>query len=162
MERILVVDDEKSIREFLALLLKEAGYRTDACGVVAGAREALAQTAYDLVVTDLKLPDGTGLDVLAAAKKADVDTEVVVITAFATAETAVEAMKQGAYDYLTKPFKVDHLRLTVAKALEKAALSRENRELRRRIREAGGGDFLSRSPKLQEIMHLVERVAPPA
>ncbi len=160
-ECILIVDDEASMREFLAILLRKEGYRVEACPDVPSARQLVARREFDLVITDLRLPGGTGLDVLAAARDAHPDTEVLVVTAFATAQTAVEAMKRGAYDYLTKPFKVDDIKLTVQKALEKAALARENRELRRRLEATGlGGLILGRSPRMQEVLRLLERVAP--
>lgn len=160
-ELILVVDDEASMREFLTILLRKEGYRVEACPDAASARQVLEQREFDLVVTDLRLPGGTGLDVLEAARGAHPDTEVVVVTAFASAQTAVEAMKRGAYDYLTKPFKVEEIKLTVQKALEKAALARENRELRRRLEAIGpGGLILGRSPRMQEVLRLLERVAP--
>lgn len=161
MERILVVDDEQSMREFLSILLQQSGYAVVA---VAGVKEALQKIkndAFDLIITDLKLPDGNGLEVLEEAKKNDPDAQIIVITAFGTAETAVNAMKKGAYDYITKPFLVDHIRLTVQKAMEKGALSRENRELRRRILASGAsGDFITKSTSALEMLYLVERVAP--
>ncbi len=160
-DRILVVDDERSMREFLAILLKKEGFAVDTVGTVARAREAVEQAAYDLVITDLKLPDGTGIEVLAAVRDCDPDTEVLVITAFGTAESAVEAMKLGAYDYLSKPFKVGEIKLTVRKALEKSGLARENRELRRQLDAARPDDaILGRSPPLQEVFRVLERVAP--
>jgi two-component system response regulator PilR (NtrC family) len=161
MERILVVDDEQSMREFLSILLSQSGYSVVA---VAGVKEALQKIkndAFDLIITDLKLPDGNGLEVLEEAKSSDPDAQIIVITAFGTAETAVNAMKKGAYDYITKPFLVDHIRLTVQKAMEKGALSRENRELRRRILASGAsGDFITKSTSALEMLYLVERVAP--
>ena len=160
-ERVLVVDDEQSMREFLSILQQKEGFEVESCADAQAARHAVAGSDFDLVITDLKIPGGSGLDVLRGAKEAHAETEVVVITAFGTAETAVEAMKQGAYDYLTKPFKVDEIKITVRKALEKASLARENRELRRRLEEAaGGGEILGRSPKMQEVLRLLERVAP--
>jgi two-component system response regulator PilR (NtrC family) len=158
---VLVVDDEQSMREFLSILLKKEGYEVAALADVGAATEAVRCHAFDLVITDLKIPGGSGLEVLKAAKAACPEAEVVVITAFGTAETAVEAMKQGAYDYITKPFKVDEIRITVQKALEKASLARENRELRRRLEAAeGGGEILGRSPEMQEVLRLLDRVAP--
>lgn len=160
MAKILIVDDEQSMREFLAILLRKDGFAVTACADVAAAHEALEHEAFDLVVTDLKMPKGSGLDVLKRAKEQPVSPEVIVVTAFGTPETAVEAMKQGAYDYLTKPFKVEAIKLTIRKALEKIALSRENRELKRRLEEVeSGGEILGRSPPMQEMLRLVDRVA---
>ncbi|TAL17742.1 sigma-54-dependent Fis family transcriptional regulator [bacterium] len=161
MERILVVDDEQSMREFLSILLRQSGYAVDAVAGVGEALRKIKSDAFDLIITDLKLPDGNGLEVLEEAKKNDPDAQIIVITAFGTAETAVNAMKKGAYDYITKPFLVDHIRLTVQKAMEKGALSRENRELRRRILTSGAsGDFITKSTSALEMLYLVERVAP--
>jgi two-component system, NtrC family, response regulator PilR len=160
-ERILVVDDERSMREFLSILLRKAGYEVEVRSDAPSAEKALREDGFDLVITDLKIPGGTGLDVLQAARAARPEAEVIVITAFATAGTAVDAMKRGAYDYLTKPFKVEEIKITVRKALEKASLARENRELRRRLEAAeAGGEILGRSTKMQEVFRLLERIAP--
>jgi two-component system response regulator PilR (NtrC family) len=161
MEKILVVDDEQSMREFLELLLKQEGYETVCCGNFKDARKIIPAGRFDLIITDLKLPDGNGLDLLAEAKSSDPDTQVLVITAFGTTQTAVEAMKLGAYDYIGKPFKIDHIQLIVKKALEKSALARENRELKRTIEATtSAGGILSQSPRMHEILKLIERVAP--
>jgi two-component system, NtrC family, response regulator PilR len=117
MNRILVVDDEKSMRDFLTIMLKKEGY-----GIVAAesGRDALAAVQgeiFDLVITDVKMPEVDGIEVLKAVKEISPETVVLVITAFATTETAVEAMKLGAYDYIIKPFKVDEIKLIIQKAL---------------------------------------------
>ncbi len=159
--RILVVDDEQSMREFLAILLRKEGYAVDTRVDVGSALAAVGSCAYDLVITDLKLPDGSGMELLSEARDRDPDAQVIVITAFGTAESAVEAMKRGACDYLTKPFKVEEIKVTVQKALERAALARENRELRRRLEAVeAGGEILGRSPRMQEVFRLLDRVAP--
>ncbi|MEP6653222.1 MAG: response regulator, partial [Myxococcales bacterium] len=108
---ILLVDDERSVREFLAIYLKRAGHRVETVASTAEARVEISSHEFDILITDLRMPDGTGLDVLEASKKAHPDTQVVVVTAYATAETAIAAMKAGAYDYLLKPFKVDEVGL---------------------------------------------------
>lgn len=163
MSKVLIVDDEQSMREFLALLLKKEGYETATASGVKDAVAKLPTAAMDLVITDLKLPDGSGLDILKASKNADPDAQVLMITAFSSAETAVEAMKEGAYDYIGKPFKVDHMLVTIRKALERCQLARENRELRKKIEEARGGvaeTQFGNSPKVRELLGLVDRVAP--
>jgi len=161
MTRVLVVDDEQSMREFLSILLRKMGFAVEACGDVAATLALLGNEDFDLVITDLQMPGGNGLDVLRAVKTATPDTEVIVITAFATAETAVEAMKQGAYDYITKPFKAEHIKITIKKALERSALARENRELRRRLEAVElGGEILGRSVAMAEVFRVLERVAP--
>src|SRR5262245_44648568 len=96
---ILIVDDERSMREFLAIYLRRAGHRVEAAGDGEAARKAMAGREFDVVLTDLRMPDASGLDILAESKKLHPDTQVIVVTAFATAETAIAAMKAGAYDY---------------------------------------------------------------
>ncbi|MDX2021299.1 MAG: response regulator [Deltaproteobacteria bacterium] len=111
---ILIVDDERSMREFLAIYLRRAGHRVEAVPGSEEAQTALRAKEYDVVITDLRMTaDVSGLQVLAAAKSLRPDTQVIVVTAFATAETAIAAMKAGAYDYLTKPFKVEEVGLVV-------------------------------------------------
>ena len=162
MASILVVDDEQSMRELLEILLGKAGHEVTAAADAAGALTRLAGAAFDLVVTDLRLGRGSGLDVLKAVKASAPATEVVVVTAFATTETAIQAMKAGAYDYVLKPFKVEELKLVVEKALEHRALLAENRVLRHRIgeRRPGAEAILGASPLIQEVRDLVEKVAP--
>jgi two-component system response regulator PilR (NtrC family) len=158
---ILIVDDERSMREFLEILLKKAGHEVAAVADSAGALTRLKDEAWDLVITDLRLGRDSGLDILKAVKETRPDTEVVVVTAFATTDTAVQAMKLGAYDYLLKPFKVEELQLVVEKALEHRALLRENLVLRRVAQPRPATDrILGRSPAIDEVRQLVEKVAP--
>src|SRR5512137_2192211 len=135
MARILVVDDELSMREFLQILLSKEGHTVLTAGDVAGALERFRESEPDLVVSDLRLGRESGLDLLRAVKAESPRTEVVIMTAFATAENAVQAMKLGAHDYVLKPFKVEELRLVLDKALEHRALVAENRLLRRQLGE---------------------------
>jgi len=162
MASILVVDDEQSMRELLEILLTKAGHEVAVEADAAGALARLAGTAFDLVISDLRLGRGSGLDVLKAVKGSSPTTEVVVVTAFATTETAIQAMKAGAYDYVLKPFKVEELKLVVEKALEHRALLAENRVLRHRVGEhrPGGEAILGASPAIAEVRQLVEKVAP--
>ena len=162
MASILVVDDEQSLRELLEILLGKAGHEVTAVADAAGALARLAGAAFDLVITDLRLGRESGLDILKAVKASALSTEVVVVTAFATTETAIQAMKAGAYDYVLKPFKVEELKLVVEKALEHRALVAENRALRHRVGEhrPGGEAILGASPAIHEVQELVEKVAP--
>ncbi|HEY5649571.1 MAG TPA: response regulator, partial [Nitrospiria bacterium] len=105
MDRILVVDDEKSMREFLSIMLGKEGFSVKEAGDGEAALDLIKREKFDLVLTDIKMPRGNGMDVLKAVKEASPETIVLMITAFASTETAIEAMKEGAYDYLTKPFK---------------------------------------------------------
>jgi len=162
MARILVVDDELSMREFLQILLAKEGHSVFTAGDVAGAVEKFRESEPDLVVSDLRLGRESGLDLLRTVKAESPRTEVVIMTAFATAENAVQAMKLGAYDYVLKPFKVEELRLVLAKALEHRALLAENRLLRHQVgaRRTGPEEILGESPAIREVRQLVEKLAP--
>ena len=158
---ILVVDDERSMRDFLRIYLARAGHSLEIADGVAAARKLLASQEFDTVITDLQLPDGTGLDVLDATKRRAADTEVIVVTAYATPETAIAAMKRGAYDYLTKPFKIDEVGVVIERCLEKRALVRENVELREELRGRFRLDrVVGKSEPMQRVFALVKRVAP--
>jgi len=160
MASILVVDDEQSMREFLEILLRKQGHEVSTAADVAGALARVGQGDLDLVLTDLRLGRESGLDVLRAVKEEAPATEVVMITAFATTENAIQAMKLGAYDYVLKPFKVDELQLVVEKALEHRALLAENRVLRHRVGGPGPDELLGHAPAIEEVRKLVEKVAP--
>ncbi len=158
---ILVVDDERSMREFLAIYLRRAGHRVQAASGCAEARAALAAQEHDVVITDLRMPDGTGLDVLAESKSLRPETQVVVVTAYATADTAIAAMKAGAYDYLTKPFKVDEVGLVVERALERRVLLRQNVALRDEIKGRYKLDrLLGKSALMQRVFDVIRKIAP--
>ena len=159
MARILVVDDEPSMREFLEILLKR-DHEVSAAGDLQGALARAGAGDLDLVITDLRLGPHTGIELLQSVKARSPATEVIIVTAFATTENAVQAMKLGAYDYVLKPFKVDELRLVIDKALEHRALVAENRVLRHRVGRRGEeAELIGRSPAMQEIRGLVEKVA---
>jgi two-component system response regulator PilR (NtrC family) len=162
MAHILVVDDEPSMREFLQILLSKQGHEVATAGDVSGARDRLRAGDFDLVVSDLRLGRETGLDLLRHVKESAPQTEVVMVTAFATTENAVQAMKLGAYDYVLKPFKVEELKLVVEKALEHRALVAENRVLRHRVgeRRPHADELIGTSPAVQEVRQLVEKLAP--
>ncbi|MES1164685.1 MAG: sigma-54 dependent transcriptional regulator [Verrucomicrobiota bacterium] len=158
---ILLVDDERSVREFLAIYLKRAGHRVETAAGTADAHVALAAREFDVVITDLRMPDGTGLDVLAESKKRHPDTQVIVVTAYATAETAIAAMKAGAYDYLLKPFKVDEVGLVVERALEHRTLRRQNVTLRAEIQGRYRLDrLLGKSAAMGRVYDMIRKIAP--
>ncbi|MBE7454398.1 MAG: sigma-54-dependent Fis family transcriptional regulator [Kofleriaceae bacterium] len=161
MGQILVVDDERSMREFLAICLRRAGHEVTLADSAAAAMEALATAPIDIVVTDLRMPgelDGLGL--LRAIRAAGLGPEVILVTAFATADTALAAMKDGAYDYLTKPFKVDEINAVIGRAMEKRALLAENAALRDqvagRVRMA---QLLGRSKPMQQVFDVITKIA---
>jgi two-component system response regulator PilR (NtrC family) len=160
MGSVLVVDDERSMREFLAICLKREGHQVAVAESGEKALEQLAQSPADIVVTDLKMPgkvDGLGL--LRGIRDRGLDTEVIVVTAFATPETAIAAMKQGAYDYLTKPFKVDEINAVIARALEKRALIEANTALREKVTGRYRlASLLGRSPQMQRVFELIGKI----
>lgn len=157
MARILVVDDERSMRDYLEILLRKSGFEVVVAAGLAAGREALSQGDFDLVVSDLKLGSESGLDLLTFVKERQIGVELVLITAFATTETALQAMKGGAYDYLQKPFKNEELVIICQKAIEKRQLVRENVVLRNQL---GKGSLLGEAPSILAIRAMVDKVAP--
>ncbi len=151
--RILLVEDRDSLRRMLARALDEAGYDTVAAEGVDAARAALAGAGFDLVLTDLMLPGGSGLDVLAAARAADGALPVVVMTAFGTVAAAVEAMKLGATDFLEKPIAIDRLESLVAELVARAPEPEV-------FRVAGAPPIVGAHPRLKAALRLLQRVAP--
>ena len=111
--RILVVDDERSMREFLEIFLAREGYAVGTAADVDTAIAYLESDEIDLVITDMQMPEKTGLDLILAAREVSPETVAIVVTAFGTTDSAISAMKEGAYDYLTKPFNVDELRIVI-------------------------------------------------
>jgi len=157
---ILVVDDELSMREFLELMLVKAGYRVDCAESGKEAVSKIGSRIYDLVLTDIRLGDLSGLDVLRAAKKRHNETVVILISAYATTETAVEAMNDGAYDYVPKPFDNNELKATIARALDLKTIEREKEDLTEETKtHLHFGCIIGDSPAMRRIYTLVEQVA---
>ncbi len=156
---VLVVEDEEKLRRVVELQLKTAGFEVEQAG---SAEEALKLTdGADVILTDLRLPGISGLELLANLRRQDSHTPVIVMTAFGSIETAVDAMKAGAVDFLPKPFSLDHLMTVVNKALEIRTLRDENRELRAELGQRYEFDnIVGRSDAMREIFATVERVAP--
>lgn len=160
MEKILVVDDEQSLREVLSIMLKRAGYAVTSAMDGEEAIELLNKEIFDLVITDLRMPKIDGMEVLKAVKSASPETVVLIITAFASADSAVEAMKQGAYDYLTKPFQVDEVQLIIRNALEKRRLTTENMLLKREMAsQSSFAQLVGQSEAMQKVFDVVRKVA---
>jgi two-component system response regulator PilR (NtrC family) len=157
--RVLVVDDERSMREFLEIFLRSEGYAVRTADGVAAAKQELEADEFDVVITDVQMPGGTGLELLSLAQGEAPETVVIVMTAFASTETAIEAMKAGAYDYLTKPFKVDEMRVVLEKALEKKQLFSENRRLRRELSQGRDRSIVGTSSAMQRVFDMVGQVA---
>jgi two-component system response regulator PilR (NtrC family) len=159
--RILVVDDEPGLRDMLSILFRREGFDVSLAPGCAQGIEAIRDTPkpFSLVLTDLVMPDGSGLSLLAAAKERSQETEVIVMTAHSSLETAVEAMRGGAYDFVTKPFATAELRALVQKALEKRAIVAENRRLRAKLEGQQPRDLLGHSEPMRRIVDLVRRIA---
>jgi len=159
--RILVVDDETIARENLEHILKKEGYDVVPVDSGVNALKRLAGGEFDVVVTDLKMKQVDGMEVLAQTKERYPDTEVIMVTAYATVATAIEAMQRGAYHYIPKPYKIDEVRMVVGRALEKKRLRDELRQLKRDYRaRLGSPGIIGKNRKMQELMELVSQVAP--
>ena len=129
-ERILLIDDDDSIRKVIGYMLDEAGYTAETAASAEAGLKAFSAQRPDLVLSDIKMPKKDGIQLLGEFKSIDASVPVIILTAFGTVETAVEAMKRGAADYLTKPISRDELLMTVAKILKMSRLERENESLR--------------------------------
>jgi two-component system response regulator PilR (NtrC family) len=158
--RVLVVDDERSMQEFLEIFLRSEGYEVATASDVDSAQIHLENDDFDVVITDIKMPGGSGIDLLHTTHEISPETVVIMITAYASTETAIAAMREGAYDYVTKPFKVDELRIVLEKALEKKLLASENKrlrsELRTRVRDRS---IIGNSSSMQQVFDLIAQVA---
>ncbi|MEW6198978.1 MAG: sigma-54 dependent transcriptional regulator [Planctomycetota bacterium] len=158
--RVLIVEDEALIRWSLRQKLEERGYRVTEAETGQVALGLLAEGAFDLILLDYRLPDVTGLDVLHAVRQIDHDVVVIMMTAYSTIETAVEAIKLGAFNYIVKPFQMEELLLTVDKGLETTQLRREVRELRRHLHEQFGIDaIIGRDPSMLRLFETIKQVA---
>jgi len=159
MGRILIVDDEENIREVLSRALRAQRHAVDAAADGDRASELIAQNEYDLVITDLKMPGRSGLALLDFIKENTHDTAVFILTAFGSVENAVEAMKRGADDYLTKPFRLEEVEIKIDRLLKERRLLEQNRFLAEEA-HARFGSLLGRSAPMQEVFRLIEQVAP--
>ncbi|MFH1059592.1 MAG: sigma-54 dependent transcriptional regulator [Pseudomonadota bacterium] len=160
MERILIVDDEKNYLLVLDALLSEAGYDVATADSGARALAILDEEEPDLMLTDMRMPRMTGLELIKSSKERHPDLPVIVMTAFGTVENAVEAMKSGAVDYIMKPFENQELLLTVQKALKLSRLLQQNRLLREEVQKGQGfGQIVGDSRAMRQVYELVEKVA---
>jgi len=159
--RVLVADDERPLRELIVKELARKGHETEGVEDGQAAVDRLAQTTFDVLVLDMRMPFKSGLDVLRELAGAPDAPQIIVMTGVQDVSTAVEAMKLGAYDYLSKPTRMEELDLLVRKAAEKARLLRDNVALRARVPGAEPfGGILTTSPRMQDVLRIVERVAP--
>ena len=158
---VLVIDDEEVMREILESLLTEEGYRVKLASNAEEGLDIFQREPVDLVIVDVMLPDKSGIEVLADLKKSDPEIVVVVITAFASVETAIVAMKRGAFDYITKPFKNDEVLVVIGNGIKQRQLVDENRSLKEALIERNRFDVLvGKSPRMQEVYSLVKQIAP--
>jgi two-component system response regulator HydG len=158
--RLLVVDDQKNMRATTAMVLRQAGYLVDEAEDGAAALQQLEGSGYDVVLTDLRMPNVDGMEVLRTARQVAPETEVIVMTAYGTIASAVEAIRRGAYDFLAKPFKEEELLLRTAKAVEKRRLVGQVSVLTGEFRRRFGLDHvIGRSAAMQEVLDRVARVA---
>jgi two-component system response regulator PilR (NtrC family) len=158
--RILVVDDERSMRELLAIVLRREGYEVLLAENGRTAVDVLEREPVDLLISDIKMPDLSGVDVLRAAKRIDQDILGIMITAFASTDTAVEAMRLGACDYLSKPFDIDLLKMKVREKIENRQLRQENLLLKRTLGLSHQfSNIIGRSPAMLDVFKMIETVA---
>src|SRR4030065_32553 len=134
-DKILVADDEQSMREFLDIMLRKEGYKVSLASNGEDVSKLIEKDIYDLVLLDIRMPKLDGISALKKIKTVSPETIVIMITAFASTDTAIKAMKEGAYDYISKPFKVDEIKLIIKNALEKKNLQKENLLLKQVVRD---------------------------
>ncbi|MDW7644649.1 MAG: sigma-54 dependent transcriptional regulator [Desulfuromonadales bacterium] len=159
LSQILIIDDEANNRDALSMLLTSAGYRVQATDSGEEALQIMQSTPFEIVITDLFLPGVSGIDILKKVKADSPYTNVILITGNASAETAVEAMKEGAFDYITKPFNIEKLKVLVAKALEKSQLVAENLYLRQQLRgKYKFENIIGNSLAIQQVFSRMEKI----
>ncbi len=168
MNKILVVEDEKSMRDLLAMMLRKEGYEVDVAESAVAAKGRIgAESPYDVLISDISMPEMTGLELLEYTRKESPDTEVLMMTAYGSKETAIQALNNGATWYVEKPFDLDEMKMVVRKTLDRKALVHENANLKEQNqglrKELKGkyrfGDMVGRSGKMTDIFDLIRRVA---
>ena len=157
---LLIVDDEASLRDFLTIVFEEEGWHVESAGSLGEARASIAKREPDLVLCDVMVPDGSGLDLLREVKGHDPSIAFIMITAHTSTKAAVEALKTGAFDYIAKPFDIEELKIIVRKAVERKELEDENLHLRTALEERFTfANIIGKSAKMQEIFSIVQRIA---
>ncbi|MBW2120368.1 MAG: sigma-54-dependent Fis family transcriptional regulator [Deltaproteobacteria bacterium] len=160
-QKILVVDDERSMREFLEIMLTKEGYDVRTASNGKTALSLAEKELFDLAILDIRMAKMDGIATLGHLKEISPETVVLMITAYASTDTAIQAMKQGAYDYITKPFKIEEIKMTIQKALENRSLQAENTLLRQVVEERYRlGTIIGKSEKMRAIFDLIKKVAP--
>jgi len=158
--KILVVDDEENFRHILSVILRKERYEVETASNGEEALQRISNTTFDQVLCDIRMPGMDGLDFLKEVRKTEGDANVIMMSAYGTLDTAVEAMKLGAYDYISKPFKPDEIILTLKKAEERERLRKENELLRKEVRrEYSFDNIVSKNEKMQSIFEMIQKVA---
>src|SRR3990172_13371709 len=158
--RIIVVDDEESMGKFMQIMLSKEGYEVTAVQSGSEALQELKNKRFDLVIADLMMPKMDGIKLLSEVRNIDPDLSFIVMTAFASVDTAIDAMKKGAFDYITKPFKVDEIKLTIKKSLDQKRLTQENIQLKSQLKkELGFENFIGKAPEIVKMKELALKIA---
>ncbi len=159
-KRVLVVDDEENFRHMLSVILKKEGYDVEAASNGEEALQKITVSPYDQILCDIRMPKMDGLDFLNEAKKVGIDSTIIMMSAYGTVDIAIEAIKLGAYDYISKPFKPDEIILTLKKAEERERLRRENELLRKEVKkEYSFENIISKNKQMQKIFEVITKVA---
>ncbi len=160
MDKILIIDDEKSILDLLSVVFKKEGYTVETALSAKTALELIDTNGFDLILTDIKLPQMSGMKILKHVKEKQPEMPVVMITAYGTIKQAVEALKMGASDYVVKPFNMEELKIIIAQGLESRRIQQENVLLKKELEEKYGMDnMVGKSKKMQEVYNLIEKIA---
>ena len=160
LPRLLIIDDEKNILDLLEVVFKKEGYDVTTCLSAPKALEYIKDRDFDLILTDIKMPETSGMQILQHVKRVKPETPVIMITAFGTIKQSVEALQAGARNYIVKPFDVEELKIIVAQGLERKKLREENILLKRELKERDSPDnMLGKSKEMQEVNNLVEKIA---
>ncbi|MGQ9695720.1 MAG: sigma-54-dependent transcriptional regulator [Thermodesulfobacteriota bacterium] len=159
-KKILIIDDEESMRHMLSLILKKEGYEVIAANGGKEALELVSSISFDFILSDIIMPEMDGLELLQALKDRKVESTIIMMSAYGTINTAVEAMKRGAYDYISKPFRPDEALMALRKAEERESLRQENIRLRQEVlREYSFGNIIGKSPRMLQIFELIKKIS---
>ncbi len=159
-KKILIVDDEESMRHMLTLILKREGYEVQSAEKGSEALLLVESESFDFMLLDVVMPEMDGLDLLQALKKKKVEATVIMMSAYGNLDTAVEAMKRGAYDYVSKPFRPDEILLTLRKAEERESLRQENLRLREEVRrDYSFGNIVGKSPRMMQLFEAIKKIS---
>ncbi|MFW6158761.1 MAG: sigma-54-dependent transcriptional regulator [Planctomycetota bacterium] len=158
-EKVLIVDDDENMRFFLEEAIKKRGYQPDAVADAESAIQAVAQKSYSLVLLDIRLPGMSGIEAIPRIREQDTDAVVIVMTAYGSKDLALDAMRAGAYDYFTKPFKMDEMSVVISRALEKRGLQQDVKKLEAKLRrQYSFDDIVGTSSAMQQVYELIQKV----